>query len=43
MSLTSDPSPITGHGLRAKRDSLARSERGVWGVRRSTPQLKKRQ
>jgi secondary thiamine-phosphate synthase enzyme len=25
--------------LRAKRDSLPRSERGVWGVRRSTPQL----
>jgi len=25
--------------LRAKRDSFPRSERGVWGVRRSTPQL----
>jgi len=25
--------------LRAQRDSLPRSERGVWGVRRSTPQL----
>ena len=29
----------TGHNLRAQRDSLPRSERGVWGVRRSTPQL----
>ena len=29
----------TGDWLRAKRDSLPRSERGAWGVRRSTPQL----
>jgi len=28
--------PGTGSGLRAQRDSLRRSERGVWGVRRST-------
>jgi len=27
------------NGPRAKRDSFPRSERGVWGVRRSTPQL----
>ncbi len=31
----------TGNGLRAKRDSLPRSERGFQGVRRSTPWLKK--
>jgi len=27
------------NGRRTERDPLARSERGVWGVRRSTPQL----
>jgi hypothetical protein len=27
-----------GNGLRAEPDSLRRSERGGWGVRRSTPQ-----
>ena len=39
---------MTGNGLRAepwpssqdKRDSLPRSERGVWGVWRNTPQNK---
>ena len=33
---------MTGHWLRAKPDSLGRSERGVWGVRRSTTQKKER-
>ena len=30
----------TGNGLRSRRDSLPTRTRGVWGVRRSTPQLK---
>jgi hypothetical protein len=29
---------MTRNGLRAQRDSLPRSERGVWGVWRNTPQ-----
>ena len=31
-----------GNELGAERDSLPRSEGGVWGVRRSTPQNKER-
>ena len=31
---------IGSNGLRAERDSLPRSERGVWGVWRNTPQNK---
>jgi NAD(P)-dependent dehydrogenase (short-subunit alcohol dehydrogenase family) len=50
-ALAAGDHPFDGGGLfatdrreperRAERDSLPRSERGVWGVRRSTPQLKK--
>ena len=31
---------IGSNGRRAQRDSLPRSERGVWGVWRNTPQNK---
>src|SRR6266511_159416 len=33
------PARTMSEERRAERDSLPRSERGVWGVRRSTPQL----
>jgi predicted lysophospholipase L1 biosynthesis ABC-type transport system permease subunit len=34
--------PANRNGLRAQRDSFPRGERGVWGVRRSTPQIRVR-